>query len=594
MNGEWKAMLNRNTVHEIKVRKRRVTLTAQEKVEIARMAKAGVRRSALAIDFNVDSSVIRRLLSDEEQSKAMEACKMGRGRSKRIRQGAYPELESRLMEVLRWVRSNGLPLSKRAIRVLANIEKQKMCASGDAHIIVNFTASDGWAMNFIRRHGLVTKRLHGAAASAPNCIESLRKLQEDLKNYPLSHIYNMDETGLFYRLMPNRTYVLRSETAKTTRGIKAMTAKDRITLYVCTNADGTQKLPLGVIGKSKNPACFRVRPLPKGVHYYSQERAWSDTWTMQQWFTDLFLPFIRNQTSQRVALILDNASSHAKELYDPKSQVSVISLPPNTTSKLQPMDAGIIAALKCTYRYDLLAEVVSRFDCAAIAREHFSGARKGTKGLNEGFEAHILDAIEIVSKAWAGISERTIARCWAHTEILGTEYTKQLRDRWPRRVRQGRELRVGNDVDVDDKDNPLQIADRVMSMLGELSIDKVDDLNLGHIDNVNSVQEWMGIEDDPSVMELIEQEQCDAIRDLVEKTQTVATHSEEEDEDDVDKIMPSVKDIMQESRILITKLESLARHVPGAIAAVRVLDNTFFEFGKQLRPRQYTLSDCWK
>jgi len=142
MNGEWKAMLNRNTVHEIKVRKRRVTLTAQEKVEIARMAKAGVRRSALAIDFNVDSSVIRRLLSDEEQSKAMEACKMGRGRSKRIRQGAYPELESRLMEVLRWVRSNGLPLSKRAIRVLANIEKQKMCASGDAHIIVNFTASD--------------------------------------------------------------------------------------------------------------------------------------------------------------------------------------------------------------------------------------------------------------------------------------------------------------------------------------------------------------------------------------------------------------------------------------------------------------------
>jgi len=330
------------------------------------------------------------------------------------------------------------------------------------------------------------------------------------------------------------------------------------------------------------------------VHYYSQERAWSDTMTMQKWFTDLFLPFIRKQTSHPVALVLDNASSHSKELFDPKGQVSVVPLPPNTTSMLQPMDAGIISALKCTYRYDLLAEVISRFENAAIAREHFSGARKGTKGLNEGFEAHILDAIEIVSKAWGGISERTIARCWAHTGILGTEYTKQLRDRWPRMVRQGRGLSVDkdNDVDVDDKDNPLQIADRVMSMLGELSLDKVNDLNLSHIDNIKCVQDWMEIEDDPSVMELIEQEQCDALRDLVDKTQSV--HSEEEDEDDEDKNMPSVKDIMHESRILITKLERLAQHVQGAPAALRVLDNTFFEFGKQLRSRQYTISDCWK
>jgi len=594
MNKEWKAVLNRQTVQDLKVRKPRVTLTAQEKVEIARLAKAGVRKSTLASDFNVDTTVIRRLLRDEEHSKNMEACNMGRGRSKRIRQAAYPELESRLLEVISWIRSNGLPLSKRAIRILANLEKQKMCASGDAQKIDKFSASDGWAMNFIRRHGLVTRRLHGAAASAPDCAEDLKKLQETLSSYHISNIYNMDETGLFYRLMPNRTYILRSETAKTTRGIKQMTAKDRITLYVCTNASGTQKLPLGVIGKSKNPASFRVRPLPKGVHYYSQERAWSDTMTMQKWFTDLLLPFIRKQTSHPVALVLDNASSHSKELFDPKGQVSVVPLPPNTTSMLQPMDAGIISALKCTYRYDLLAEVISRFENAAIAREHFSGARKGTKGLNEGFEAHILDAIEIVSKAWGGISERTIARCWAHTGILGTEYTKQLRDRWPRMVRQGRGLSVDkdNDVDVDDKDNPLQIADRVMSMLGELSLDKVDDLNLSHIDNIKCVQDWMEIEDDPSVMELIEQEQCDAIRDLVDKTQSV--HSEEEDEDDEDKNMPSVKDIMHESRILITKLERLAQHVQGAPAALRVLDNTFFEFGKQLRSRQYTISDCWK
>ena len=46
-----------------------------------------------------------------------------------------------------------------------------------------------------------------------------------------------------------------------------------------------------------------------------------------------------------VVIILDNALSHI--LYGMELQsVTVVFLPPNTISKLQPMDAGIIASLK--------------------------------------------------------------------------------------------------------------------------------------------------------------------------------------------------------------------------------------------------------
>ena len=36
-------------------------------------------------------------------------------------------------------------------------------------------------------------------------------LREKLKDYCLQYIYNVDETALFFRLLPRRTYVLEGE-----------------------------------------------------------------------------------------------------------------------------------------------------------------------------------------------------------------------------------------------------------------------------------------------------------------------------------------------------------------------------------------------
>ena len=52
-----------------------------------------------------------------------------------------------------------------------------------------------------------------------------------------------------------------------------MKYKTRITPMVCTSSLGT-KCPLAVIGKSKNPKCFFVSPLP--LLYKEQKNAWFD------------------------------------------------------------------------------------------------------------------------------------------------------------------------------------------------------------------------------------------------------------------------------------------------------------------------------
>ena len=124
--------------------------------------------------------------------------------------------------------------------------------------MTSFKASESWASKFAIASGWRSKALHGEAGAVDiAAVESeIQKIRELIKEYGEEYVYNMDETGLFFKLLPNRSYV-KKEHSKTARGTKHMKAKDRVTLYIATNATGTDKVPLGMIGKAKQPRCFR-------------------------------------------------------------------------------------------------------------------------------------------------------------------------------------------------------------------------------------------------------------------------------------------------------------------------------------------------
>jgi len=50
--------------------------------------------------------------------------------------------------------------------------------------------------------------------------------------------------------------------------------------------------------------------------------------------------------NDKVLLIMDNCGPQGAEVVDPSGPVQILLLPPNCTSVHQPMDMGIIAALK--------------------------------------------------------------------------------------------------------------------------------------------------------------------------------------------------------------------------------------------------------
>ena len=83
----------------------------------------------------------------------------------------------------------------------------------EKHAKPMFKASEGWLRGFKERHGLKRVKLHGEATDADvaSSEKDMEALKKKLTEYDLDHIYNIDETGLFYRMLPNFTFTVQWE-----------------------------------------------------------------------------------------------------------------------------------------------------------------------------------------------------------------------------------------------------------------------------------------------------------------------------------------------------------------------------------------------
>ena len=283
-----------------------------------------------------------------------------------------------------------------------------------------FTASESWARKVAQANGWRSIVLHGEAGKVDVTVvaDEMGRLRALIATYKPENVYNMDETGLLYKCLPNRSYV-KEEDIKTARGTAfMMNDKNRTTLYVTSNADGSDLVPLSMIGKAKKPNCFRGRNLK--LTYYDQKKAWSDTRVFKLWWND-FLLHIRSKTNEPVLLILDNCGPHAAECVDDRNQVKVVFLPPNTTSVYQPMDAGVIAMIKRRYRYRLLARYLEIFETRQMRREQAVAAKmtRGTMGLDEGYPPHLRDAMDVLHEVQRkDVTAIKLHNCWKKSTLL--------------------------------------------------------------------------------------------------------------------------------------------------------------------------------
>ncbi|UYV80373.1 TIGD6 [Cordylochernes scorpioides] len=260
---------------------------------------------------------------------------------KRDRDGEFPEIEEALF---RWIRqANAMKLA-----INGNILKEKAILLALKMGQDNFEASNGWLERFKARRNIAFKRLHGEAGSVDaNSVATWKGgiIPSLLAKYSPPDIFNADETGLFYKLLPNQTMTIRGE--KCEGGKKS---KERITVLVCCNMDGSEKLPLLYIGKYRRPRCFHGMNIPSNYHF--NKKAWMTGAIFTDWLKKLDQIFKRRERK-----IFDNCPAH--QIPEGLQNIEIRFLPALTTSALQPCDMGIIKALKDQYRKRMITYLLT-------------------------------------------------------------------------------------------------------------------------------------------------------------------------------------------------------------------------------------------
>nr|XP_033816160.1 tigger transposable element-derived protein 1-like [Geotrypetes seraphini] len=163
--------------------------------------------------------------------------------------------------------------------------------------------------------------MHGEAASS-----NVEAAEEFIKEFVISEgyvsnqVFNCDETGLFWKKMPRRTYI--SEEEKSVPGHKPM--KDRLTLLVCCNASEDCKIKSLLVYHSENPRVFKKNDIIKSklnVMWRPNVKAWVTRQFFTEWIHEEFASHVKAYLQEKnlpikALFVLDNTPAHPPGLKD--------------------------------------------------------------------------------------------------------------------------------------------------------------------------------------------------------------------------------------------------------------------------------------
>lgn len=374
--------------------KKRKALNIEEKVDIIERLKNNESNADICKSTGLVTSTVSTIWKNRD--KILEAFEKNKGTSKRLKVAEKSDLDK---AALIWF------TQQRNENKIVTGPVFKLKIEGFARQLgyQDFKCSNGWLHRFKQRHGINHGAIIGEAADVNLTVteEWLDKVWIKVKSgYNENDIFNCDETGLFYKLPPNKTLKFKGE-----KCVGGKLSKQRLTILLCANMSGTEKREVFVIGKSVRPHCFKhVKKLP--VIYRGNSKAWmtSDFFSeyLRQW--DLQL----KKEKRKILLLVDNCPAHP-HLNDLQC-IKLVFFPPNCTSVVQPMDQGIIRSFKCFYRTSLLLKMIE-------ADEN-----------KKPFKLNLIESLRIVKSSWDDVTTKTIKNCFAKAGLITDRTYEELWD----------------------------------------------------------------------------------------------------------------------------------------------------------------------
>ncbi|XP_031954483.1 tigger transposable element-derived protein 3-like isoform X1 [Corvus moneduloides] len=348
-------------------RKERKELSLTEKVRVLEMLEGPkVSQSELAKRFGVSQPQICRIIKNKERILS-EWHRSGDPERKRKREGKDAALEAALLRWVEGARAADLPVSRPLLQLRAR------------HLAGALARPDpepcgGWLARLGARHGLAGKKPpaekgdaeqptaeHWAGAVLPGL----------LRSYAPAEIFACGETAV---LLPAGGPG------------KGESSGERLTLLLCANASGSEKVPLRAVGDSPRPRCLRGVNLEQMPWSY---RAGSLAGLTAPLFAEWLREFNEGMRRQGKSVLLLLAK-HEAHPYLQLSNVRMVFVPP-ATALAQPLDRGIASDLKGHYRRRLL---------------RWLPAERGAE------QPSLLDVLHMLAQAWGDVHPGLIASCF--------------------------------------------------------------------------------------------------------------------------------------------------------------------------------------
>lgn len=225
-------------------------------------------------------------------------------------------------------------------------------------------AGRSWVDLFLNRHNdqLSLRKPCGTSFSRAlgfneENVGTFFKLLEEIfskQKFPADRIYNVDETGLTI-VQSKIPYVVGR---KGKRQIAALTSAERgstVTVIACMSASGHFVPPM-VIFPRKNMNDQLMRGAPPGSIGVAHPSGWVQANIFTKWFQH-FLDKVKPSEDSPVLLLLDGHYSHVRNVdvidLARNNHVTIVSLPPHCSHKLQPLDKTFMGPLKSHYSEEI-------------------------------------------------------------------------------------------------------------------------------------------------------------------------------------------------------------------------------------------------
>ena len=198
------------------------TLSLDKKYElIVEVEKGKEKKKEIAQKFNIPANTLSSILTKRDAIKEAYEGSVFQPKRKRMRQPTSENLDQALLRWFKEARDCHLPVSGQILLEKANNFAERFDLA---------PLSMGWVQRWRERHAITFKVAAGEANAVDGqVVEAFRSetLPALIKQYSAKDIFNCDETGFFYRLLPDRTFEFKGQEC---HGGKH--SKERITVMV--------------------------------------------------------------------------------------------------------------------------------------------------------------------------------------------------------------------------------------------------------------------------------------------------------------------------------------------------------------------------